>query len=182
MQQLPEDTLQPTGILLQDSFPTTTKRYEFTPQDVHKALLAFAKTPTNLDTCLDNQSIRKETYWELEKKFPEIRKLYLVARAQHSKAIVAEAHDLYNELPEWAYETDWKGSTRLSNAGMTWLRDKFNARMRVAQVHETGSTIPASKSETTAKSFNFNVNVNAGADVVEAAQQIEDLLNPPIEQ
>lgn len=171
-QKIPE----PSGIFLKSQFPYKTKRTKFTPKQVYDALIRWATTKDGIDNIIDDMNIRRESFWILKEKYPEIRTMYEVARELHGHQLVLKARDCYEDTPEDAYIVDKWGNRQLSQSWVTYNRDKSNFLLRLAQIRETGTTIQRTQTQSESISYNVNIHAKAPNDVVESANNIEDLL------
>lgn len=176
--ELPENT----SIFDLPRFPQSTRPIECTPADVRKALHEYATTIDTIDKVLKRNNIRIGTFYQsILAQYEEIRQRYLHARQNKAQLYGAKAQDIFEELPDRSefYTYDKTGNKCLSTAGVRFLELRHQSMLKQAQIHETGSFVPASKQETINRSINFGVNLQGnlpeGFDLSNAGP--EDMLS-----
>lgn len=150
-----------------EKFPITPNNYRggrpitATPADFRAALTEYSTSTEILDNCLKRHKIEYDTFCGVLRLYPEISEAYSVARADKAAKYGQEAQELYQDTPPPdAYETDKNGCLRLSNAYITWLRDKHASRMRQAAIHESGTYVDTKRTESKNININRNANIN----------------------
>lgn len=158
-------------------FPAATKCYRFTPGDLKKLLEEYTETVTPLETLCAKYGIKPATWWLLVREYPELRRDYQAATRAKASQYGKVAVELYtSEIPSEFYEVDKFGCTKLSMAGIQYIKNKHEAMIRQAQIHETGTYVQKSRVE----SQNLNVSVNANVELDPKSihgSRLDDLLS-----
>lgn len=124
------------------AFPSATKQFKrLTPTKLKNALDRYSQNTEPLLATLSKAGCTQRDWYTLRQIYPEIESEYQLARSRKAKAYGDAALDLYQQpIPAEFFETS-RGDTKLSNAGMTYLRDKAHILLRHAQIAETGSYV-----------------------------------------
>lgn len=159
-------------------FPNNKNDLQYTPNTVKLLLEHYASSTDTIHTCCSKYGVDYGDFLKLEESFPEIGTFYRIAQAKKAKSYGAAAIDLYKgeKPPDDAYE-EFKGNIRLSPAYVTYMRDKHNAYLKQAQIHESGSHVPSQKHEVNRKSLDVHLNKDCKT-TSELADTIDKLLNP----
>jgi len=158
---LPIDSAE-NSIFNQPVFPHATNKITCTPADVRNMLHDYADSIDTIDVLLQKHGIRLGTFYRtLLTQYDEIRQMYLSAQKLKAARYGDAAKKLWDAIPDNPvfYVHDRDGHKSLSNAAVQYLRVKSDAMLRFAQIHETGSFVPASKQESVTRNFNVGVNL-----------------------
>lgn len=139
-----------------------SNKLPFTPKDIKEVITLYSETKKPIRQIIEEKGIRYSTFCDLLCNYPTVCDDYL--RAQKNKALIYSdnAQEIYeNEIPEQFFEQTTTG-TKLSMAGIKYMKDKYEARMRQAEIHETGSFVR--KTQIESKSLNVNANVTVSPD------------------
>lgn len=156
------DQDNPDSIWAQIKFPSATKPYKFTPQQLKQALTEYSNNIQAIDTVLEDHKITVNTFFMLLGLFPEINETYLAAQRLKARKYGEAALKLWDSLPNNPvfYQADRDGNQVLTAAAVRYLEVKSTQYHRFAQIHETGTFVPVSKAETTNRNLSLQVNLN----------------------
>jgi hypothetical protein len=157
------DSINPNSIWNMTEFPSgKTNKLRFTPKQLKTAIIDYANTVTTMSDILKKYSIRRDTFYMIVRVYPEVREFYEYARGIKAHKYGETAAKIWENLPENPefYVYDKEGNKSLSSAGAAYLRYKSEAMAKQAQIHETGSYVPASKQETLNRNLSIGVQIN----------------------
>ena len=127
-----------SSIFKQSRFPSKTKKYAFTPKQLHDALTTFSDNTTPLNDHLESRGITVDTFFRLVRDYPEIN--VALARAWQIKgsAYNSQSVEIYTATapPKWCYDTDKSGNEKISMAGVKYLSDRHRMLTRQATIHD----------------------------------------------
>lgn len=150
-----------------------------TPQDVKNALMINATTITPWETILKTLNISMITVQRLALVHPELAAAYEYTRKLKAGRYSEDAVNTYQQIPPDAYETDKNGQKRLSQAYVTYMRDKIAVWHRQAALHDRETY--GDKQTIERRSLEVRLNYSP-EDVQQHAQNLERLINPSAEQ
>ena len=166
-----------TGILLQPAFPPTrTKPIQFSPENLYNAILQWAYSPKTWIQCCTDNNVRQSTADVVTEMYQEIRVLKERARKLHALQYVHKAQECTENPPEEAYIVDKWGNRQLSQSWVTYNRDRNQVYLRLAQIHETGTTVERHQVQQETVNYNVNIHSKAPSEVANQAGNLEQLL------
>lgn len=169
----------PEGRLIWDyeRFPSHTRPYSFTPQDVAQAIDRFATTIEPWTEIMKQYGITRHGWYgspdwpAVPALYPEIRQAHALAAVRKADAFDSEQHWLMSleqnrdGLPDWLFDISRNDSGKevLTAAGVQWLRERRAYLREQALRHETGTRVPKQQIESKSVSMHAHYVRNSGS-------------------
>jgi hypothetical protein len=134
--------------------------YACTPKDVRELLEDYEDNPEPLPSLTGKHHVAYRTFWELIERFPQVNARYVQARQRKAWQYSAYAQKGVDDIPPEAYEVDKNGCSKLSVAYVRLMEIRERNRIRMAEIHESGTHIQRTQTEN--RNINVNVEVAAG--------------------
>lgn len=168
----------PEGRLIWDyeRFPSHTRPYSFTPQDVAQAIDRFATTIEPWTEIMKQYGITRHGWYgspdwpAVPALYPEIRQAHALAAVRKADAFDSEQHWLMSleqnrdGLPDWLFDISRNdpGKEVLTAAGVQWLRERRAYLREQALRHETGTRVPKQQVESRSLSIHADLSQPRG--------------------
>jgi len=145
--------------VLNEEHTCTPNQVQITPQQLLSFLDYYRSSADMLATCFTTFGLCDKTFYLLCHRYPEVQAAYHEARRQKAQVFAAKAYRIYeDEIPAEFYEEGAQGGSKLSTAGIKYMKDKADMNLRMAKICENGSF--NDRTEVASKSVNVNMNIN----------------------
>lgn len=169
----------PTGVLLLDKFPPhpgAGRPFGYTPANVIEALRLWTTNTLALDDCLVACTVEVRSYYRLRSVFPEIVQAEDHGRKLKALQWVKKALEPYKARPQdidYMYEQDKQGNPRMSQAAVTYARDRSRIYMQMAAQADPSRYSDVQRTESKSISVSLSHQASTGKEL---ADTIHDLL------